>query len=42
VFAADANWVELTRRLVEVDIIPDTEAGRAILQRILSVAPQQK
>jgi uncharacterized Ntn-hydrolase superfamily protein len=42
VFAADANWVELTRRLVEVDIIPDTEAGRAILKAILEVAPPGK
>jgi len=42
VFAADDHWVELTRRLMEVDIIPNTEAGQRLLQRILAVAPEQE
>jgi len=38
IFAADPNWAELTRRLVKPGIIPDTPEGRAMLERILSVA----
>jgi uncharacterized Ntn-hydrolase superfamily protein len=38
VFAADPNWVELTRRLVKPGIIPDTPEGHALVERIVSVA----
>ena len=38
VFAADPNWVELTRRLVKPGIIPDTPEGRALLDQIVTVA----
>jgi uncharacterized Ntn-hydrolase superfamily protein len=38
VFSADANWVELTRRLHRPGIIPDTDEGRALVSRIVSVA----
>jgi len=38
VFAADANWVELTKRLIKPGIIPDTTEGHALLERIISVA----
>ena len=34
VFAADPNWVELTRRLVKPGIIPDTPEGHALVERI--------
>jgi len=40
VFAADRNWVELTRRLVKPGLIPDTDAGRALLAQILREAPR--
>lgn len=40
VFAADRNWVELTRRLVKPGLLPDTEDGRALLARILREAPR--
>jgi uncharacterized Ntn-hydrolase superfamily protein len=36
VFSADANWVELTRRLLKPGIIPDTPDGRALVERITS------
>jgi uncharacterized Ntn-hydrolase superfamily protein len=39
VFAADANWVELTRRLHKPGIIPDTPEGRSLVERILREAP---
>ncbi|MBN2429993.1 MAG: DUF1028 domain-containing protein [Acidobacteria bacterium] len=42
VFAADIHWVELTRRLIEVDIIPNTDEGQRLLQRILAAAPEQE
>ena len=35
VFATDANWVELTRRLHKPGIIPDTPEGRALVERII-------
>jgi uncharacterized Ntn-hydrolase superfamily protein len=35
VFAADPNWVELTRRLTAPGIIPDTEEGRALVERVV-------
>ncbi len=35
VFAADANWIELTRRLHKPGIIPDTAEGRALVERII-------
>ncbi len=38
VFAADSNWVELTRRLLKPGIIPDTPEGRALVERVISVA----
>ncbi len=38
VFAADRNWMELTRRLHKPGVIPDTEEGRALVGRILAEA----
>jgi uncharacterized Ntn-hydrolase superfamily protein len=38
VFAADANWVELTRRLLKPGFIPDTPEGRALVERITAAA----
>ena len=38
VFSADANWIELTRRLHTPGIIPDTEGGRALVERIVTEA----
>jgi uncharacterized Ntn-hydrolase superfamily protein len=40
VFAADPNWVELTRRLVKPGIIPDTPEGHALVKRIVAEAGQ--
>jgi uncharacterized Ntn-hydrolase superfamily protein len=39
VFAADPNWIELTRRLLKPGIIPDTPEGRALVERIVAAAP---
>jgi uncharacterized Ntn-hydrolase superfamily protein len=39
VFAADANWIELTRRLVKPGIIPDTPEGLALVEAIVAAAP---
>jgi uncharacterized Ntn-hydrolase superfamily protein len=39
VFAADPNWVELTRRLLKPGILPDTPEGRELVQRIVAVSP---
>jgi uncharacterized Ntn-hydrolase superfamily protein len=39
VFAADPNWVELTRRLHKPGIIPDTPEGRALVERIVGEQP---
>jgi uncharacterized Ntn-hydrolase superfamily protein len=36
VFAADPNWIELTRRLHKPGIIPDTPEGRALVERIIT------
>jgi uncharacterized Ntn-hydrolase superfamily protein len=36
VFAADPNWIELTKRLHKPGIIPDTPEGRALVERIVS------
>jgi uncharacterized Ntn-hydrolase superfamily protein len=36
VFAADSNWVELTRRLIRPGIIPDTPEGHALVERIVA------
>jgi len=36
VFAADPNWVELTRRLTAPGIIPDTPEGHALVERIVT------
>ena len=38
VFAADPNWVELTRRLTAPGIIPDTPEGHALVERIVAAA----
>jgi len=38
IFAAEPNWAELTRRLLKPGIIPDTPEGRAMVEKILSVA----
>ena len=38
VFAEDARWVELTRR-IQPAVIPSTPEGDAIIARILAVAP---
>jgi uncharacterized Ntn-hydrolase superfamily protein len=38
VFAADPNWVELTRRLVKPGIIPDTPEGHALMEQIVAAA----
>jgi uncharacterized Ntn-hydrolase superfamily protein len=36
VFAADQNWIELTRRLIKPGIIPDTTEGQALVERLIS------
>ena len=36
VFAADSNWIELTKRLHKPGIIPDTPEGRALVERIVA------
>lgn len=38
VFSADNNWVEVLKRLPKGGLIPDDDAGRALLQRILDSA----
>jgi len=38
VFAADTNWIELTKRLLAPGIIPDTPEGRALVEKIVSEA----
>lgn len=38
IFAADPNWIELTRRLVKPGIIPDTPEGRALVEQIIAAA----
>lgn len=38
VFSADRNWVELLKRLPKAGIIPDDDAGRALLKRIVGEA----
>ena len=35
VFAADANWIELTKRLHKPGIIADTPEGYALVERII-------
>jgi uncharacterized Ntn-hydrolase superfamily protein len=37
IFAADSNWIELTKRLFKPGIIPDTPDGHALVERIVSV-----
>ena len=39
VFAAQTGWVELTRRLLAPGVIPDTPEGRALVGRIVALAP---
>jgi uncharacterized Ntn-hydrolase superfamily protein len=36
VFAADQDWIELTRRLIKPGIIPDTTEGHALVERLIS------
>ena len=38
VFAADPSWIELTRRLTKPGIIPDTEEGATLVERIAAIA----
>jgi len=38
IFAADPNWIELTKRLLKPGIIPDTPEGQALVERIIAVA----
>ena len=38
IFAADPNWVQLTRRLVPAGLIPDTAEGHALVERIVTAA----
>ncbi len=38
VFAADPNWIELTRRLLKPGIIPDTPEGQALVEQIVGAA----
>jgi uncharacterized Ntn-hydrolase superfamily protein len=38
VFAADPNWIELTKRLLKPGIIPDTPEGHALVEKIVSEA----
>jgi uncharacterized Ntn-hydrolase superfamily protein len=38
VFAADPNWIELTKRLVKPGIVPDTPEGRALVDAITAAA----
>jgi uncharacterized Ntn-hydrolase superfamily protein len=38
IFAADPNWIELTRRLLKPGIIPDTPEGQALVERITAGA----
>jgi uncharacterized Ntn-hydrolase superfamily protein len=38
VFAADANWIELTKRLHKPGIIPDTDEGHRLVERIVAAA----
>jgi uncharacterized Ntn-hydrolase superfamily protein len=38
IFAADPNWIELTRRLLKPGIIPDTPDGQALVERITAGA----
>jgi len=39
VFAADSNWIELTKRLHKPGIIPNTPEERALVERIVAEAP---
>ncbi|MCW8984785.1 MAG: DUF1028 domain-containing protein [Thermoanaerobaculales bacterium] len=36
VFAADPNWIELTKRLHKPGIIPDTPEGHALVEKIIA------
>jgi uncharacterized Ntn-hydrolase superfamily protein len=40
IFSQDANWAELTRRLPAAGLIPDTPEGKALVEKILAVAPK--
>jgi hypothetical protein len=37
-FKDDPAWIELTRRMTKPGLIPDTDAGRAAVERILQEA----
>jgi tetratricopeptide (TPR) repeat protein len=36
VFAAEPNWIELTRRLLKPGIIPDTPEGKTLVEKIVA------
>ncbi|MBD3850743.1 MAG: DUF1028 domain-containing protein [Acidobacteria bacterium] len=36
IFAADSNWIELTKRLYKPGIIPDTPEGHALVEKIVA------
>ena len=38
VFAADKRWIDLTRRLRKPGIVPDTAAGKRLIERIVREA----
>jgi uncharacterized Ntn-hydrolase superfamily protein len=40
VFASDPAWIELTRRLTKPGVIPDDDAGRALIDRIVAAAAE--
>jgi len=42
VFAADPNWIELTRRLLKPGIIPDTPEGQALVEKIVAAADESR
>jgi hypothetical protein len=41
VFSADKNWAEVLKRLPKAGLVSDDDAGRALLQRILTAAGGQ-
>jgi uncharacterized Ntn-hydrolase superfamily protein len=36
IFAADSNWIELTKRLYKPGVIPDTPEGHALVEKIVA------
>jgi len=41
VFSVDRNWVELLRRLPKAGLIPDDDATRALLKRVINEAARR-